>query len=95
MSPAIMSLISCVKMLKPEREKYIWQCIENLRRGVSVPQSLLVSQHAIDSFGPSGSWRGDGGSEDILYKIYKECNLMEVVIVDLEKYMSSGAPVGD
>jgi hypothetical protein len=53
MSPAIMSFINCIKgtNLKGEREKYIYKCIENVQRGQSVPQSLLVAQHAIESFG--------------------------------------------
>ena len=33
-----------------------------------------------------GSWRGDG-TEDVLNRIYKEFNLIDLIISDLDKYV--------
>ena len=53
MASGTMAFINCLRgaAIKIERERYISRCIDNLNRGVSVPQSLLIAQHAIESFG--------------------------------------------
>ncbi len=35
---------------KTEREKYLIACFENVKRGVSVPQSLLLSLHLLQTY---------------------------------------------
>ena len=98
MSPAIMSFINCIKAtsLKGEREKYIQKCIDNVQKGYSVPQCLLVAQHAIESFGAGQIWRGDA-AEDQLNKLNKDVNLVDVVVNDLVQYVKrfSGVPIHD
>ena len=39
---------------KSEREKYLNMCYDNLKKGVSVPQSLLLSLHIFSSYQGSG-----------------------------------------
>ena len=49
---AFNSLASLIKnqSFKAEREKYLTACFENLKRGVSVPQSLLLSLHILTTY---------------------------------------------
>lgn len=35
---------------KSEKEKYLTACFENLKRGLSVPQSLLLSLHILSTY---------------------------------------------
>lgn len=39
---------------KNEREKYLTLCCENIKKGISVPQSLLLSLHIFSSYSSSG-----------------------------------------
>ncbi len=39
---------------KPVREKYIGLCCDNVKRGISVPQSIYLALHILTSYTSSG-----------------------------------------
>lgn len=72
---------------KSEREKYLSLCYDNVKKGTSVPQSLLLSLHILSSYQGSGLFSLGTSLDDIVAKYQKEYNLIESVVDDFEKYM--------
>jgi hypothetical protein len=74
---------------KNEREKYLKDCCENIKKGVSVPQSLLLSLHIFSSYSGSGMFVTN--LDEIVGKYQKDYNLVDTVVLDFEKYMKEMA----
>ena len=101
---AFSSIAALIKNInfKPEREKYLSFCFENLKKGNSVPQSLLLSLHILSTHTSQMGFLGSSRMfllyififdlinivEDILNKYNKEYNFYESFVTDLERYIN-------
>lgn len=70
---------------KNEREKYLKESCENIKKGLSVPQSLLLSLYIFSSYSGSGMFVTN--LDEIVAKYQKDYNLVDTVVLDFEKYM--------
>lgn len=74
---------------KSEKENYLNLCFENIKKGVSVPQSLNISLRIIASYNAYTMFYSKELSlEQILSKYCKDYNLIELLISNFEAYLS-------
>jgi len=61
---AFQSVTQIVKnpAFKAEKEKYLIACFENLKRGISVPQSLVLSLHILSTYNSQSGLFGSNSS---------------------------------
>jgi len=64
---AFQSVTQIVKnpSFKSEKEKYLIACFENVKRGISVPQSLVLSLHILSTYNTQAGLFGLNSSRKI------------------------------
>ena len=75
---------------RSEKEKYLEACFENVRKyGSSVPQSLILALHIFASIQSAGFYNREINLTDLILKYNKEYVFIDMVVIELEKYLNN------
>ena len=75
---------------RSEKEKYLEACFENVRKyGSSVPQSLVLALHIFASIQSAGFYNREINLTDLILKFNKEYGFIDMVVMELEKYLNN------